>query len=201
MDNLTPKPAVPGTGPVRWRPASVSAEHFTFETPRLRLRALRAGDAPDLYRLNSDPDVMRYTGDSPFSDPAAARTFLDRYDRYALDGFGRWAVEHRPDGEFMGFCGLHRHQATGAVDLAFRFFPRFWAAGYATEAARASLQVGFERFGLREIEGRAMRENLASITVLQKLGMKYRDMVEHEGEFWLVYAVDAQRFLDDFLHR
>lgn len=179
----------------------MNADDFSIDTPRLHLRPFRPDDADALFRLNSDPDVMRYTGDTPFSDPAAARAFLDRYDRYTVDGFGRWAVEQRSDGAFMGFCGLHRDDETGAVDLAFRFFRRFWAAGYATEAARASLQAGFERFGLREIEGRAMRENLASITVLQKLGMKYREMVEDDGEFWLVYAVNARRFLDGYLHR
>ena len=201
MANLTGSRARPDSGPVRRWHRRVNEEEFTIETSRLRLRPFRTDDADALFRLNSDPDVMRYTGDTPFSDPAGTRAFLDRYDRYAVDGFGRWAVERRPDAEFMGFCGLHRDQETGIVDLAFRFFRRFWAAGYATEAARASLEAGFERFGLREIEGRAMRENLASITVLQKLGMKYREMVEDDGEFWLVYAVDARRFLDDYLHR
>jgi RimJ/RimL family protein N-acetyltransferase len=179
----------------------VSDEEFCIETPRLRLRPFRPEDAEDLFRLNSDAEVMRYTGDTPFSDPGAARDFLSHYDRYATDGFGRWAVENRETGEFMGFCGLHRDDNTGVVDLAFRLFRRFWAAGYATEAARASLKAGFERFGLKEIQGRAMRENLPSITVLQKLGMKYRDMIEDGGEFWLVYSVDANRFLEHYQHR
>ncbi len=176
-------------------------EDFILETPRLRLREFREEDAEALFALNADPEVMRYTGDLPFSEPAAARHFLRDYGEYEREGFGRWAVISREDGAFMGFCGLRRSRDAGKVDLGFRLFPRYWAAGYATEAARACLQAGFERFGLDEIYGRAMRENLPSITVLQKLGMKYRDMEEDDGEFWLVYSVDARRFLDDFLHR
>ncbi len=67
--------------------------------------------------------------------------------------------------------------------------------------ARGALEAGFRQFGLQAIIGRAMRENLPSITILQKLGMKYRDMVEDDGEFWLEYSVTADRFLKQFLHR
>jgi RimJ/RimL family protein N-acetyltransferase len=176
------------------------ASEFMLETPRLRLREFRADDAEALYRLNSDPDVMRYTGDTPFSDPAAARHFLKHYS-YAPEGFGRWAVMHKETGEFMGYCGLKRSEPGGDVDLGFRLFRQYWAAGYATEAGKACLQAGFERYGLEEIIGRVMRENGPSISVLQKLGMTYREMVEADGEFWLIYAVSRERFLEDFLHR
>ncbi|MEE4173454.1 MAG: GNAT family N-acetyltransferase [Xanthomonadales bacterium] len=173
---------------------------FMLETPRLRLRQFRPGDAEALYRLNTDPDVMRYTGEAPFVDPAAARHFLKHYS-YEPEGFGRWAVTLRETGEFMGFCGLKRAEADGDVDLGFRLFRQHWAAGYATEAGKACLQAGFERFGLALITGRVMRENGPSISVLQKLGMTYREMIEADGEFWLIYAVSRERFLDDFLHR
>ena len=178
----------------------MSATEFTLETPRLRLREFRADDAEDLYRLNSDPDVMRYTGDTPFVDPASARHFLKHYN-YAPEGIGRWAVTLRETDEFMGFCGLKRSEPGGDVDLGFRLFRKYWASGFATEAGKACLQAGFEHFGLDAIIGRVMRENGPSISVLQKLGMTYREMIEADGEFWLIYAVNSERFLNDFLHR
>lgn len=178
----------------------LSQSEFMLETPRLRLREFRPDDAEALFRLNSDLDVMRYTGDAPFVDPASARHFLKHYS-YAPEGLGRWAVTNRETGEFMGFCGLKRADTAGDVDLGFRLFRQHWAAGYATEAGKACLQAGFERFGLDVIIGRVMRENGPSISVLQKLGMTYREMIEADGEFWLIYAVRKDRFLDDFLHR
>ncbi len=179
----------------------MAREPFILETPRLRLREFREDDATELYRLNTDPEVTRYTGDAPFVDVSAARRFIRNYDAYDKDGFGRWALERRSDGTFVGFCGLRRSDQTGEVDLGLRLFREYWSQGYATEAARAALEAGFRQFGLQTIIGRAMRENLPSITILQKLGMKYRDMVEDDGEFWLVYGVTAERFIEEYLHR
>lgn len=160
------------------------------ETRRIYLRELAPGDAASLYALNSDPDVMRYTGDSPFLSPAAAEAFLRDYDHYAVHGFGRWAVVLQDDDRFIGFSGLRKDERTGEVDLGFRFFTEFWAQGYATEAGRAALRLGFERFGLERIVGRSMRENLPSVTVLQKLGMEFCEVREEGGRLWLIYAID-----------
>ena len=174
-----------------------TTDNLAFEpvasTERLRLRELQPGDAEALYRLNSDPEVMRYTGDSAFPSIAAAEAFLRDYEPYTRDGFGRWAVIQRTDDAFVGWCGLRR-QADEEVDLGFRFRREFWSMGYATEAGAASLRLGFDRFGLDEIVGRALRENLPSVSVLQKLGMTFKEIREEGGRFWLIYAVSADAF-------
>jgi RimJ/RimL family protein N-acetyltransferase len=167
---------------------------FTIETPRLLLREFRADDAAPLCALNADHDVMRYTGEDPFPDERAALQFIETYDHYARHGFGRWAVEELGSGNFMGFCGLKSCAESGDVDLAFRLFPDYWASGYATEASQASLAAGFNDFGLNDIIGRAMRENLPSISVLQKLGMSFRQMSEDRGLFWLIYGVSEEGY-------
>lgn len=172
----------------------VSRQAFEYQTERLVLRELQPEDAEALCRLDSDENVIRYTGETPFRDEADARRFIEDYDHYDRYGFGRWAVEHREGGGFMGFCGLHRLDGDAGVDLAFRFFREHWASGYATEASRACLQAGFHDFGLGDIIGRAMRENLPSISVLQKLGMRFRRMAEDQGVFWLIYGISAEEF-------
>ena len=167
---------------------------FTINTRRLHLRAFREQDAPDLYRLNSDPEVLRYTGDEPFPDIHAAVAFINTYSQYHQHGFGRWAVLDKHSGEFMGFCGLRRSGCNGEVDLGFRLFRRFWAQGIATEASMAALAAGFDHFKLKEIIGRSMRENLPSITILQKLGLKFREVAEENGLIWLIYAITAEEY-------
>jgi len=167
---------------------------FSTSTPRLVLREFRVEDTAALFALNSDPEVLRYTGDVPFVDELEAAAFIRGYNHYEEHGFGRWAVEHRGSGEFLGYCGLRRASAEAEVDLGFRLFPQHWARGYATEAARAALAAGFGQFGLREIIGRAMRENLPSITVLQKLGMRFREVTEENDVLWLVYSVSAAHY-------
>lgn len=159
-------------------------------TERLYLRDLDPGDAPSLYTLNSDPDVMRYTGDKPFLNAAAAKLFLQDYDHYRRFGFGRWAVIRKYDNRFLGFCGLRRDEHSGEVDLGFRFFPDYWSQGYATEAAAAALELGFGTFDLDRIVGRSMRENLPSVRVLQRLGMEFCEVREESGRMLLIYAIE-----------
>lgn len=168
----------------------MASSGFNLKTERMLLRELEPADAKPLFHLNSNRDVMRYTGQTSFADVAAARQFIKRYSHYRDHGFGRWAVEALSDGDFMGFCGLQRREAGGDVDLAFRFFPHYWAAGFATEAASACVTAGFEQFGLERILGYALRENLPSISVLQKLGMTFHQTTEEDGVFWLVYRLD-----------
>lgn len=165
-----------------------------FSTERLYLREFDAIDAPSLYALNSDPDVLRYTGDSAFLNIAAAEAFLNDYDYYQQHGYGRWAVILKRDERFIGYSGLRLDEKTGDVDLGFRFFTEYWAKGYATEAGSASLRLGFENFGLERIIGRSMRENRASISVLQKLGMEFSEVREEAGVLWLIYSIDRTRW-------
>jgi len=143
-----------------------------ISTDRLMLRPFRLEDASDLYGLNLDPTVMRYTGDQPFGSVADAKKFVETYDHCALHGFGRWAVELQSSNTFIGWCGLKRHP-DGMVDLGFRFLKQHWNKGYATEAAKACLEYGFGVLQLEEIVGRAARQNVASIRVLEKIGMRY----------------------------
>lgn len=165
-----------------------------LSTKRLYLREFVPEDASALYALNSNPDVLRYTGDSAFYNVAAAESFLKDYDHYSRFGFGRWAVILKGEERFIGFSGLRRDEATGEVDLGFRLFTEYWSRGYATEAGRAALRAGFEQFGLDRIVGRAMRENRASITVLQKVGMEFYEVREESGVLWLVYGIDEARW-------
>lgn len=146
-----------------------------FETRRLIFRTFTNQDAPLIYELNRDPDVTRFTGD-PIRDHAHALEVLEKVilPQYALYNHGRWAVHTREDFEFIGWCGLKcRPERDQEIDLGYRFMKTAWGKGYATEAAFGCLQYGFEQLGLRRIVGRAMPENLASLRVLEKIGMTY----------------------------
>ena len=159
-------------------------------TDRLHLRAFVPADAPHLYALNSNPDVIRYTEDASFLDVAAAEAYLCDYDHYSHFGFGRWAVILKREERFIGYCGLRSDENSGEVDLDFRFFADYWSQGFATEAGQAALKLGFETFNLDRIIGRSMRENLPSISVLQKLGMEFSDVREESEMLWLIYAIE-----------
>jgi RimJ/RimL family protein N-acetyltransferase len=161
-------------------------------TERIYLREFEPADAASLYALNSNPEVLRYTGDSPFLNSAAAESFIRDYDHYRRFGYGRWAVILKQGERFIGYAGLRHDEKTAEVDLGFRLFTNYWSQGFATEAGRAALTLGFERFKLERIIGRSMRENLPSVSVLQKLGMEFSEVREESELLWLIYAIDQQ---------
>lgn len=158
--------------------------HKILETDRLLLRELEPADAAEFFNLNQNPDVIRYTGDEPFGDIAAARAFLENYKDYQQHGYGRWAVIEKTTDTFTGWCGLKYDPTRDETDIGFRFFEHFWNRGFATESALACLNYGFRTLRLENIVGRVMQENTASIRVLEKIGLAFereQDFGPHKG--------------------
>lgn len=127
---------------------------YILETTRLKLRELDLMDTKYFYDLNSNPNVIKYTGDSAFNSIEDANQFLENYQDYELNGYGRWAVILKETNQFIGWCGLKLN--SHETDIGFRFFEEEWNKGYATESAIACLNYGFEKLKLRSIIGRAI---------------------------------------------
>lgn len=72
------------------------------ETERTFLRKLNIQDAANFYRLNLDPEVLRFTGDKAFVSIEEASAFLASYHPYEQFGVGRLAVIHKANGKFIG---------------------------------------------------------------------------------------------------
>lgn len=167
-------------------------------TERLVLRALVPGDLVALHEMFSDPEVVRYLYDEPFTLEAArvrleramSRTMLrDEDDSLIL------AAECRATGAFVAELILHwvsRAHLSG--EIGYVVHPRHAGKGYATEAARALLGVAFDELGLHRVVGRLEARNIASARVLEKLGMRREALlVENEwvkGE-WQSEVVSA----------
>ena len=144
-----------------------------LETDRLVLREFQPNDAEQFYQLNLNPNVIKYTGNTAFKNRKEATLFLENYQDYQLNGFGRWAVIDKFYGSFLGWCGLKYDKDLDETDIGFRFFENYWNKGYATESAKACIAYGFEKLHLETIIGRAMLENVASIKVLEKIGLTF----------------------------
>jgi ribosomal-protein-alanine N-acetyltransferase len=146
-----------------------------LETERLLLREYVEDDAQAFFELNSDPDVLRFVPDKPLLNVEQARQILIDHPiaDYRKYGFGRCACILKSTGEQIGFAGLKYLEELEMVDVAFRLKRAHWGLGLATEAARASVHFGFSNLGLKQIIGLAMPENVASIRVLEKTGLRY----------------------------
>lgn len=146
---------------------------FFLETERMYLREFILEDALHLYALNSDSEVLKYTGDKAFENEEAARNFILNYVYSPPDKLGRWACFLKHNFDFVNWCGLRRLTETNEVDLGYRILKKFWNQGCATEAGKSCLHYGFTQKNLAKIIGRTQINNQASIKVLQKLGMNF----------------------------
>ena len=153
-----------------------------LETERLLLREYVEQDAEAFFKLNSNPEVIRFVPDKPVLNVEQARQLLVDHPiaDYRKHGFGRGACILKSNGEQIGFAGLKYLEELGEVDVAYRLMPAHWGLGLATEAALASVRYGFADLGLKRIIGLVMPENVASVRVLEKAGLRYSETVT----FW-----------------
>lgn len=163
-----------------------------LQTNRLILRELSVEDSKSFYELNLNPNVVRYTGDKEFNNIKEAMSFLENYNDYKINGFGRWAVIDKVSKDFLGWCGLKYDKEKDETDIGFRFFEHYWNKGYATESAKACLEYGFEALNLEVIIGRVRAENAASIKVLEKLGLTYKKDFDFDGQKGFIYQIEKE---------
>jgi ribosomal-protein-alanine N-acetyltransferase len=151
------------------------------ETERLILREVMPSDVDGMFELDSDPEVHKYLGKNPITTKEKAKEAVEFIRRqYKERGIGRWAVVEKSSGAFIGWSGLklndEKEKLNGKInfyDIGYRFIPRYWGKGYATESALAALKYGFETMNLEQIVGAAEVENIGSNKVLQKIGLKF----------------------------
>ncbi|MFN8712981.1 MAG: GNAT family N-acetyltransferase [Bacteroidota bacterium] len=158
------------------RPGADVNTPVIFSSARLDFREIQGSDGGVNFALNTDPDVVRWTGNGAFPSVKACREFYTAYrENYTTYGYARWMATLRDTDECIGWCGLKFLPERNSVDLGYRLFHRFWGKGLATEAAKASLEHGFAKHNLKEIFGYAYTSNPASIQVLKKCGLSYLD--------------------------
>jgi Acetyltransferases, including N-acetylases of ribosomal proteins len=143
-----------------------------LRTERLVLREWRDADRDAWAEMSADPEVMEFFPST--LDRSAADAVFDRVSA-SLDerGWGLWAVDH--EGEFQGFTGLQpvpfETAFTPAVEIGWRLRRSAWGRGFATEAARASLDFAWRTLALDEVVAMAVAGNARSLAVMERLGM------------------------------
>jgi [ribosomal protein S5]-alanine N-acetyltransferase len=144
----------------------------TLQTESLRLRPFADSDADDLFALHSNAHVLRYWDSPPWDDRARADRFLAVSRQIAEEGSGaRLAIEGVSDAVFLGWSGLTRWNPDfRSASLGYCLNDAAWGRGYATEAAGALLQWGFDTLDLNRVQAEADTRNAASARVLEKLG-------------------------------
>ncbi len=159
-----------------------------LHTNRLILRDIESTDAPALFAMDSNAEVMKFLGKPVQSLEESEQMIQYIQAQYVRNGIGRWAVEHQETGEFMGWCGIKYvddrifNEQTNFHDLGYRFLPAYWQQGYAFEAAEACCTYAFEVMKLSTLVGMADVANTGSCRIMEKLGFRLMEDFYFEGQ-------------------
>ncbi len=153
-----------------------------ISTPRLILRPWRESDLAPFAALSADPAVMQFFPSLLTAKESDA--WVSRAVRHLADhGFGPWAVEAPGVAPFIGVVGLlvvgFAADFTPAVEVLWRLARPHWGQGFATEAAHAAIQDGFNRIGITEVVAFTALPNVPSQRVMERLGMTRSGEFDH----------------------
>jgi len=162
-----------------------------IRTQRLSLVPIQLSDAVVLQRIYQEEGVLKYF---PNTSPPP----LEKVQRFAAGqqahwekyGYGNWGI--LPDGEreIAGWAGLQYLTELDETEVGFLLSRAFWGKGYATQAARASLQFGFDHFHFDYIIALVHPDNIASRRVIAKCAMTYRETIALWGIDLMRHSVD-----------
>ncbi len=145
-----------------------------IETDRLILRNWCDADAMPYHAMFQDSRVMAYLG-SPQTYEMVQAEVADSTEKISADSYGFWAVEHRADQRFIGFCGLQSGPAgtpiAGLPEIGWRLAHDYWGQGYAREASEASLAWAWANLPDDEIWATTVAANRRSWGLMERIGM------------------------------
>ncbi len=173
----------------------MSAENRSMRQPiirtaRLALREFAPSDFDELYAMFNDPLVMRYY--PAHKNRLETQMWLDRAaTSYEKNGHGMWAVEFNDTSLFAGQCGLVSQVIDGVseVEIGYLFKSCYWHHGYATEAAIACREHGFQTLGRDSLISLIRPENMPSRRVAERVGMTIEKKTLHHNIEHFVYRV------------
>ena len=164
-----------------------------LETNRLLFCPWESADWLAFKPIATDPLVMKYiSGGEPWPDEKIVE-FVDRQIRHFREhGFCLWKLLLRENHQLAGFCGLQQLDDLPDIEIGWWLASDQWGQGLATEAARCALEDGFTRIGLSRIVAVALRENRASIRIMEKLEMRFESEVTHRGFRVDLYSMEKR---------
>jgi RimJ/RimL family protein N-acetyltransferase len=162
----------------------------TIETQRLRLRSFQHDDWQAVYAYTSNPDVMMYIPEGPFT-PAQAQAFVaDNMGEHAR----AVAVLLKPANRLIGHMVFHPWFGPQTYEIGWVFHHAYHGRGYATEAAVALLHHGFDALHRHRIIATCQPQNVASWRVMEKLGMR------REAHFRKCISRPDNRWWDEYFY-
>lgn len=139
-----------------------------LETPRLSIRPLESGDLEAFLAYVSDEKTMHYLPEEPFNKTQAL-DFISKHQGPQAEAF---ALVSKDTQQLIGHFIFEKYFGDHTYEIGWVLNPKLHSQGYATEAAKAIIQYGFEDLGLHRIVATCQPENIPSYRVMEKAGMR-----------------------------
>lgn len=168
----------------------------TISSIRLGYKRICEDSSAFLTQYLSRDDTTRYLPlGRPYGKKEVEEFIAQRVAHWKQYSFGLYLMFSRVDDCCIGYCGIEYIKNLQIVDLRYGVIVKHWGKGFATEAANACLKFGFVHLDLPVIYGAAVPDNLPSIAVMRKIGMRPTDDVDFYGDNLQYYSIRHRDFL------
>ncbi len=155
-----------------------------IKTERLILRPWRESDQLPFSLINKDPKVMEFIP-IPISREQSDAMIKSYEEEWDQRNYGRWALELPGVDDLIGYVGLHytdfKSDFTPCIEIGWRLASAHWGKGYASEAAKAALDYGFNKLNQKEFFAFTYKGNMNSRKLMERLGMTYDPTLDFEN--------------------
>jgi ribosomal-protein-alanine N-acetyltransferase len=160
-------------------------EYFNQETERVILRKLTMSDVEKWTDFFVDNQMLKFVGvDMSKSPNTLATDWISRQlERYENQGLGHLAAVEKNSGEFIGVSGIIPREVDGKaeMEISYSLKQEFWGKGFATEISTHLKKFGLENNISNHFVSIIDKENIASINVAIKNGMKILSETKYLG--------------------
>ncbi len=180
---------------------SLGTDHPTTGCPkseRLVFKQIRTSDIPFIMEYLSDPERTRFLpNEKPYPETLSLLWATNRIKHWDTHHFGTYILIDKFSSKKIGYCGLEYVRDSRFVDIRYGLIQSAWGKGLAIEAAKECLAHGFNHLGFDTLFGAAVAENLASMAVLKRLGMKPNPEFDTYGDVVESFSIDKDSFSKD----
>ena len=157
-----------------------------LKTRRLIINEFNQADIFSWSEIDCNPEVRKYLPQKIISAVDAQKYIEETIQSYQRNGFGRYAVRYKKTNKLIGMCGFLLEDY--GIDFGYRFAPSVWAQGIGYEAAERVLSFGKLDLGLSPIYALALKENCASIKIIEKLNFRFTGLIN-------IYQKDVLKYI------
>jgi len=148
---------------------------IVVETERLCIRKITNADIRDLSKVLSDPTVMKYSTVGIHSEEQIVEYAANCQKQYDLNGYGHWAIYDSGNSEFIGVCGLNKHELDSEelIHINYRLAANHQGKGYAIESTLGVLDFAKNSLNIESVHALIEPENVSSVKVVVRTGFKF----------------------------